>query len=285
MQKTDFVLSLKQFKIRISEVSKKCNLVKGRRLQSISLLSDVEKTASEWFDELEPTLRNKYKLNEDKLTKYRECFGKLLELIEGRPSKKSILQLFETILSRFHQDLIVSVLKHHKSETSLPSIKKLVSHGIGLEVDYLEEASECAKFGLHRAAIILGWCAAINRLQMYIERIGFSKLNKASKRMSAISSGRYKRFKKKFDIHNLSDLRMTVFDGELLWILEFLGAIDGNQHERLSICLTMRNTCSHPGEAKVTPENLLSFFSDIDSHVFSNSKFTISQDDVETNPS
>jgi hypothetical protein len=68
---------------------------------------------------------------------------------------------------------------------------------------------------------------------------------------------------------------MTVFDRHLLWVLEFLGAIDGNQHERLEICATMRDTCAHPGEAAVSEENVLSFFSDINSLVLGNAKFSV----------
>jgi hypothetical protein len=37
----------------------------------------------------------------------------------------------------------------------------------------------------------------------------------------------------------------------------------------------MRNNCAHPGDAGVTEENLLSFFSDIDLFVFINGKFSI----------
>lgn len=93
--------------------------------------------------------------------------------------------------------------------------------------------------------------------------------------MSVIQTGRYKRFNKKYDIQNLTDLRMTVFDNDLLWVLEFMGAIDGNQHDRLEICFTMRNSCAHPGEAVVTEENILSFFSDIDTIVLANPTFNL----------
>ena len=82
-------------------------------------------------------------------------------------------------------------------------------------------------------------------------------------------------FNKKYNVQNLTDLRMTVFDNDLLWVLEFLGAIDGSQHERLEICFTMRNTCAHPGETTVSQENILSFFSDLDTLVFNNPRFKI----------
>jgi hypothetical protein len=38
----------------------------------------------------------------------------------------------------------------------------------------------------------------------------------------------------------------------------------------------MRNTSAHPGEASITDENLLSFFSDINSLIFANPKFALS---------
>ena len=178
-------------------------------------------------------------------------------------------------MKQYHSDIIVPVQKYEAILLKFPNLDTVVSHAVGLEIDYLTEAVDCARLGKRRAAIILGWCAAANRLHKYIEKEGFVKLNQASVQMSAIPTGQYKRFNKKFDIQNLSDLRMTVFDNDLLWILEFMGTIDGNQHERLEICFTMRNTCAHPGEAMVTDENLLSFFSDIDTLIFSNPKFGV----------
>ena len=51
--------------------------------------------------------------------------------------------------------------------------------------------------------------------------------------------------------------------------------IDANQHERLSICFTMRNNAAHPGEATITEPNLLSAFSDLKTIVFDNPKFKL----------
>jgi hypothetical protein len=95
--------------------------------------------------------------------------------------------------------------------------------------------------------------------------------------MATMASGRYKRFTKKFNIQNLSDLRMSVFDNELLWVLEFLGLIDGDEHEALSTCLTRRNICAHPGDAAPSPENVASFFSDINRHILQNKKLSLAQ--------
>ncbi|NMC80301.1 MAG: hypothetical protein GYA59_13150, partial [Chloroflexi bacterium] len=170
---------------------------------------------------------------------------------------------------------LVPVQKHESLYAKFPSLESILINATGLEIDYLKEAIECANLGKKRAAVILGWCAAVNRLHLCIERDGFTKFNQASMQMSSIQTGRYKRFNKRFDIQNLSDLRMTVFDNDLLWGLEFLGLIDGNQHEKLEICFTMRNISAHPGEANITDENLLSFFSDINSLIFANPAFAL----------
>jgi hypothetical protein len=275
MDKGDFIKELKEYKKDISDVEKACEKVTGKQIQTKSLLDRLETLATKWFEHLEPILRSTFQLEEEVITNYREPFGKLLELSGGKPSKKVVLTILGAIIRSYHVDILVPVQKHQAILSRFSSLDTILSHAVGLEIDYLTEAIECAQLGKRRAAIILGWCAAVNRLHMYIEQIGFTKFNQASVQMSNIQSGRYKRFNKKFDIQNLSDLRMSVFDNDLLWVLEFLGAIDGNQHERLEICFVMRNTCAHPGETNITPENLLSFFSDIDSLIFNSSKFTL----------
>lgn len=275
MDKSDFVKALKSFRRDISDLEKACQKSRGNQIQAKSLIDGLEALATEWFEHLDPTLRSTFHLEEEVLSRYREPFGKILELSGGRPSKRVVLTILDSIINSYHANILVPVQKFQAVLSKFPSLETILSHATGLEIDYLTEAVECAQLGKRRGAIILGWCAAVNRLHLYIEKEGFTNFNQASVQMSNIQTGRYKRFNKKFEIQNLSDLRMSVFDGDLLWVLEFLGTIDGNQHERLGICFTMRNTCAHPGEANATDENLLSFFSDIDTLVFANPKFSL----------
>lgn len=276
MEKTEFIPLLKQAKSRLQLLAKKCERAPGKQVQSKSLLSELEEFATDWFEQIEPILRSAYRFSDDSLLPLREPFGNILEVCGGKPSKQAVLAILNPLLGTFHQSLIVPVQKHNAISSKYPKLDAVLSHAVGLEIDYLTEAIECAKLGKLRASIILGWCAAVNRLHLYVRQEGFAKFNQASTRMQAIQTGRYKRFNKKFDIQNLADLRMSVFDNDLLWVLEFLTAIDGNQHEKLEICFTMRNTCAHPGEASVSPENVLSFFSDLDSLVFDNTRFILS---------
>jgi len=276
MDKRDFVNALKDFRKDLSDLEKACQKITGNQIQSKSLLDEFETLATRWFEHIDPTLRSAFHFDDEILIKYREPFGKILELSGGKPSKRVVLTILESILNSYHADVLVSVQKHEAILSKFPSLDTILTHASGLEADYLAEAIECAQLGKQRAAIILGWCAAINRLHLYIEREGFAKFNQTTIQMFNIQTGRYRRYNKKFDIQNLSDLRMSGFDGDLLWVLEFMGAIDGNQHERLEICFTMRNNCAHPGEATITDENLLSFISDLNTYVFANPKFKLS---------
>lgn len=140
---------------------------------------------------------------------------------------------------------------------------------------YLTEAVGCANNGFFRAAVVLGWSAAVHRMHKIVQKKGFDEFSKQSKELSRINEGRYKRFTKSVTIHNLSELQANVFDKDLLWILEYWGLIDSNQHDRLSICFTMRNNAGHPGEASISPENLLSFYSDVKNYVFDNENFKL----------
>jgi hypothetical protein len=72
----------------------------------------------------------------------------------------------------------------------------------------------------------------------------------------------------------LSELQ-TVFDTDLLWVLEYLQLIDGNQHQRLRYCFEFRNNSAHPGKAPIKGENLYSFYSDISEIVLKNPKFAV----------
>jgi hypothetical protein len=275
MNKNDFVTVLKTYRKNCFELDKASEKAAGKQIQARALLNEIEVFATRWFDEIEPTLRSTYSLEETILAKYRAPLGALLESVGGKPSKQVIRSNLAAILNGFHAEVVVPVQMREAILAKYPSLDLVLQHGQGLEVEYLKEAIDCARLDKRRAAIILGWCATVNRFQLYIEKNGFDKFNQATVQMSAIQAGRYKRFNKKYSVQNLSELRMGVLDSDLLWVLEFTGVIDGNQHERLEICFTMRNTSAHPGDAILTDENVLSFFSDIDVLVLSNPKFAV----------
>ncbi len=275
MNKKELISRLKEFREEIKKLKDDCQETKGIQIQTKKVISRIESLSTEWFEEIEPNLNSKYEFG-DSLHKYRDLFSNLLRSSSGRPSTSKVITILDQILKTYNDEILVRVFETTSNPyKEYPIYDEILSHTAGYENDYLQEAVECAIIKKRRAAMVLGWCAAISRLQLYVSKLGFEKFNNASVEMFKITSGRYKRFNKKFNIINLSDLRMSVFDSDLLWILEYLGAIDGNQRDKLENCFTMRNNSAHPGDAIITDENMLSFFSDIDSIIFNNPKFNV----------
>jgi len=210
------------------------------------------------------------------ISSYHDLFDSILTYsLKSSFRKNSVLTDTDFIISNISNDIIKPLYKYSIISSDLSSIYSILTNANESEIDFLEESINCAILGYYRASIILAWSAAVDRIHRTIEKCGFDKFNTASNEIKLKTEGRYKRFNKSYNISSLSDLRMTVFDNDLLWVIEYMDLIDGNQHDRLSICFTMRNNSAHPGEAIISKENLLSFYSDIDNYIFLNNNFLI----------
>jgi len=234
----------------------------------------AEQTCRGWFEEIEPVIA-RFGVPDEVVTKYHHLFDKLLRLSVKISWKSTYLGVLNEILSNFKSDLSIVVIKSAGKIITVTHLAKILENVSEEEKEYLSEALGCADQGFFRASTVLGWNAAVHRLHKVIEKLGFDEFNKKSEEMKNITGGRFKRFNKSFNVHSLSELRATVFDNDMLWVLEYWGLIDSNQHERLSICLTMRNNSAHPGEAPITEENLASFYSDLKNIVFDNPEFRL----------
>lgn len=209
------------------------------------------------------------------LKSYSEAFTRLIRLSGPGNQAKSYLEALEVIIKPFTKDFLLPAPQGaFASNTSSEFDTFLASIGEGAEGEYFAEAIACAKHGYLRAAVVLGWSAAIDRIHRRVEEIGFQKFNATSAQMANQQAGRYKKFNQKQNVASLGDIR-EVFDNLILWIVEGMELIDTNQHTRLRSCFDMRCHSAHPGEAPITTYNLLSFFSDLDQIVFKNAKFKL----------
>lgn len=234
----------------------------------------VQSTAKKWFEDIEPLLEQ-FGISDPIKDKYHGYFSRLLQLSLKTSWKKTYQRIIEEILTGLKDDILIVVMKSAGKITSIAGLIKILENATDEETEYLNEALGCARYGFYRASMVLVWSAAVHRMQKVVEKLGFSRFNKKSKEMKSKCGGRFKRFQKSFDVNSLSELRATVFDTDLLWVLEYWELIDANQHQRLSICLTMRNNAAHPGEAPITDINLASAFSDLKNTIFDNPKFKL----------
>lgn len=234
---------------------------------------EISNFARSWYENLKTDLLT---LNIDQAlqSELESSFEKLLKLASNVSRKSTYSDYFQSISTKLKQ-LKIEITKTTIKNTELINLDFLAENATEVEIEYLTEAVNCANQGYLRASIILGWSAAISRIRKIIEKKGFDEFNRKCVEMKAKTRGRYKRFCKFFDIGTLAELQ-TVFDTDILWIIEYWGLIDTNEHNRLEICFTMRNNAAHPGEAPITEPNLISFYSDLKTMVFDNSDFSLS---------
>jgi hypothetical protein len=238
-----------------------------------SLRDRANELGSKWHREMSPKLRSA--ISTDICDRYDAAFTRLIKLSAPNNLRSSYLDTLNELIPPFRDELIIPA---QQGSLATPPPSAFDSFFASLanpdESEYLREALACARAGYLRAAAVLGWSAAIDRVHRRIEALGFRQFNVTSAQMASQQSGRYKRFNQVQNVNSISELR-EVFDTIVLWIVEGMGLIDSNQHTRLRSCFEMRCQSAHPGDAPITPFNLLSFFSDLDQIVFSNPKFKV----------
>jgi len=257
----------------LGTLRKEVSSVKTDRIAKRSLRNKAEEIGSRWFSEFSEGLVNQHGLSKDVVESYSQHFGRLIKVSAPNNLKKSYVDTLHAILKTFRDDLIIP-LQTRTTGTPRASLLSEVLNVLPSDAEsaYLKEAIECARHDFYRASVVLGWCAAIDRIHKAIEKVGFPKFNIASATMASQTSGRFKRFNSVQNVSSLSDIR-EVFDTVILWIIEGMALVDSNQHTRLRSCFDMRCQCAHPGDAPVTQYNLLSYFSDLNEIIFKNDKF------------
>ena len=240
-----------------------------------------EELASRWFGEFSKLLAT-YGVNKEIIDKYNASFKSILKLSSGLNRRSSYAKKFDVILKDFNDEIVIFIqteaIEPEDTDSSElgPGIAEMLSRISDKdENEYLNEALGCWKNGYLKGATILIWCAAIDRIHRVIEQIGFLKFNNISTQMKSQTTGRFKRFSKEYNIQSISEMRSTVFDSDLLWVLEGMQLIDANQRTRLASCFDMRCHSGHPGEAPITKYNVLSCFSDVVEIVLANPTFEI----------
>jgi hypothetical protein len=244
------------------------------RIAKKSIRERANQLASRWFTVIAKNAAENYTVAPELIEGYSDHCKRLIRLTENNNQKTSYLDILDNLVRHFRDDFILPLQRNEvqQSKTSLFS-QFLVSLSDADESEYFKEALDCADHGFLRAAAVMGWSAAIDRIHRKIEQIGFATFNTVSGQMASQTKGRYKHFNQRQNVASLSELR-EVFDNIVLWIIEGMQLIDSNQHTRLKSCFEMRCQCAHPGEAPITEYNLMSFFSDIQKIVLENPAFT-----------
>lgn len=264
--------TLKALLIRLKTFRKSLKSETVSNVGKMALRNEASALGRDWHKDFAPRL--KHCLTPEALKNYGDQFTRLLKLSAPNNKVASYLAVIDTIIKPFNDELIIPSQQGAFGGSASAFDAFFANLSNTDESEYLAEAIACAKAGHLRAAAVLGWSAAIDRVHRVIDYNGLDKFNKMSQQMQAATTGRYRKFNKGQTVKSLAELR-EVFDSTILWVIEAMGMIDTNQHTRLGSCFDMRCHGAHPGDAPITTYNLMSFFSDLDQIIFSNTKFKI----------
>jgi hypothetical protein len=274
MTKDALIKSLEALDIELKRLERIISKQTSKQIRDQPTKEAVKKCARGWFENITKQLEF-YGVAIDNVAKFDKLFNSLLSMTFKDSMKSKYLETLKQIRQSFNEDISIPVHIFTGDISNFDQLDAILTSLGEDEKPLMKEAINCARAGYLRATIVLGWAAAINRMHKIVELMGFDEFNKKSKQLNDINEGRYKRFKKYFHVVNLPDLQASVFDDDLLWVLEFCDFFDNNQHERLSACFVMRNTSAHPGASVNTEDNVVSFYSDLKSIIFDNPKFKL----------
>jgi hypothetical protein len=273
--KQDLITDLETFRDCLWALKKDLVSSHSDSVSKKSLREAADQIATMWVEVLRSPLEHRFNLDK-KLIQQTAAEMKHLHVL-SRPNnlKASYLKLISRVLRKFDDRFILPIKQTSTHIEKVLDLTKIIpTLADPVESDYLEEAIACAAAGHMRAAIVMGWCCAIDRMQRKIMSVGLSRFNDASKELRNRTSGKFKRWNKEFSISSLSELQ-TVFDADLIVVLEGMDLLDGNQAQRLETCYQYRNHSGHPGEAPIGEPHVVAFFTDINEIILQNPKFAV----------
>src|SRR6267142_4368949 len=172
---------LQKFKKELQALKSDVSSVSGRTINRKVIRDRADAIATMWVEELRSPLEHKFALPKDLIEK---TAGEMKQLhVLSRPNnlKSSYLKTVNATLKKFDDKFILPIKQSATEVESILDLEKLIP-GLAdpAESNYLKEAVACAEAGYKRAAIVLGWCALIDKVHKQIVRLGLAKFNSAS---------------------------------------------------------------------------------------------------------
>lgn len=273
--KAELLAELRQFEENLRQLRRGVKALRIKTVNVKALRDQAEALATRWVEELRSPLEHKFKIDADTIKETSEQVKRLHVLSRPSNLKASYLKTLDDILDRFKDKFILPIQQTSMMVESIFDLQKFVSDlPDPAESEYLKEAIDCANSNFKKAAVVMGWCAAIDRIQKKIQVVGFATFNSASTQMKQ-ASGRHKRFTKEFKITTLAELQ-TISDSDLIRVCEGIQLLDSNQADRLiNVDFQYRNHSAHPGNAPIEDAHLVAFFTDINNIILTNPKFAL----------
>lgn len=273
--KDEILEQLTSFRDRLRALKKNVAKLSTKAVNRAVLRNEADAIATEWVERLRSPLEHKFKLSAALVDATSSDMKRLHVLSRPGNLKSSYLATIDSVLKGFDDHFLLPIKQTPGAVNTTFELQKLVPMIANpAESEYLREAIDCADAGYRKAAVVMGWCAAVDRMQRKVLAVGLHKFNDTSSALKNKTTGKFAKWNKEFRVTTLSELQ-AVFDTDLLVVLEGMGLLDGNQAERLRTCFQYRNHSAHPGEAPIEDPHLIAFFTDIATIVLHNQQFAI----------
>lgn len=123
---------------------------------------------------------------------------------------------------------------------------------------YVEEAVDSFAAGAYRAAVVLSWIGAVSVLHGIVVKHHLDDFNReASKRQ-----GNWRGAKNRQDLSRMNESRF-------LQILVSLSVLSKPVHKELAQCLSLRNSCGHPSDLRLSRNRVASHIETLVLNVYS----------------
>jgi hypothetical protein len=192
VKQDDLITNLKLYFLNVKKIYDSINLISGDNVYSEEVKKAVTNLSREWFSVHSPEIKL-YDIDINIRKKYDDIFSQLLLLSSKVSRKRTYLNQIEN-LNSWREDLLLPISRYNFILYQFSEIETLLQKIDPIEREYLEESLLCAKRGYFRAAVILGWCSAVSRIHIVVNKLGIDVFNKKSEEMFNIKTGRYKRF-------------------------------------------------------------------------------------------
>lgn len=263
------------FRDRLRNLRKAVATLSTKTVNRVDLRDEADALATEWVEHMRSPIEHKFKLPAQLIKETSDAMKRLHVLSRPSNLKTSYLSTLDAVLKKFDDRFLLPIKQMSVELNTVFDLVKLVPTITNpAESEYIREAIDCANAGYRKAAVVLGWCAAIDRMQRKVLAAGLQKFNDTSTGLKNKTTGKFAKWNKEFKVTTLGELQ-TVFDTDLIIVLEGMELIDGNQSERLRTCFQYRNHSAHPGEAPIDDPHLVAFFTDIASIILQNPKFAV----------
>ncbi|MEQ1850670.1 MAG: hypothetical protein ABMA01_03660 [Chthoniobacteraceae bacterium] len=274
--KEEILEKLETFRTDLRALKKSVTALTTKQVGRKAIQEEADRIATFWIEELRSPLEHKFKLDGPVIAEQAAAMKQLHVLSRPNNLKSSYLKTLSQALTKFDDRFILPIKQQAVEINDVFDLQKLVPNLPNPdESDYLSEAINCANAGFRRAAVVMGWCALVDRMQKKIVLLGLTKFNQASTQVKNQTSGKFKNWNKEFAVATLSELQ-TVFDTDLIVVLEGMGLLDSNESDRLiRVCFQYRNHSAHPGQAPIEDAHLVAFFTDVAKIALQNPKFTL----------